>query len=171
MNTQRTAVHPSVWFLGALITLILLLTALGLASRSVAQPPSDMPLQFKIIGKFYDPEKDKNAGGVNSFAVNVFKKKWILDIESSHTLQGSALGSSVLKQIYPPIMSIVGTKEITSQLADPAIEGETFTLTGLLYVGKRMFRVNTLEGPPEEEEGKEEAPGTAADIPAPAGTP
>ena len=103
-----------------------------------------------MIGKFYDPEKDKNAGGVNAFTVNILQKTWIWDIESSHTLQGGALGSTVLKQIYPPIMTFMGPKELTDQLIDPAAEGKTYTLTGQLYIKKRMFRLNTVEAPPEE---------------------
>jgi hypothetical protein len=88
--------------------------------------------------------------------VNILKKTWIWDIDSSHTLQGSALGSSVLKQIYPPIMTFMGPEEITNQLIDPAIEGKTLTLTGQLYLKKRMFRIITMEGPSEEGEGEGE---------------
>lgn len=150
MNENRLTVCQSVWFPRILVLLVLGLTALGAANRAVAQGPTVMPLQFKMIGEFHDPEKDKNAGGVNAFTVNVLKKTWIFDIESSHTLQGGALGSTVLKQIYPPIMTFVGPEELTDQLTNPEIEGKTYTLTGQLYVGKRMFRVNTLEGPPEE---------------------
>ena len=157
MNENRLTVCQSVWFPRISILLILVLTSLGTANRAAAQGRTDMPLQFKMIGKFYDPEKDKNAGGVNAFTVNVLKKTWIFDIESSHTLQGGALGSSVLKQIYPPIMTFIGPEPITDQLTNPEILGKTYILTGQLYIGKRIFQVNTLEGPPEEGEGDAEA--------------
>ena len=150
MNDNRLTVCQSAWFPRILILLVLVLTALGTTNRAVAQGGADMPLQFKMIGKFYDPEKDENAGGVNAFTVNVLKKTWIFDIESSHTLQGGALGSTVLKKIYPPIMTFMGPKELTDQLTNPEIEGKTYTLTGQLYIGKRLFRVITVEGPPEE---------------------
>jgi hypothetical protein len=157
MNENRLTVCQSLRFPRVLILLVLVLTSLGTAKRTTAQGRMDMPLQFKMIGKFYDPEKDKNAGGVNAFTVNVLKKTWIFDIESSHTLQGSALGSSVLKQIYPPIMTFIGPEAITDQLTNPEILGKTCTLTGQLYIGKRVFQVNTLEGPPEESAGDAEA--------------
>ena len=157
MNDNRLTVCQSSWFPRILILLVLVLTALGTTNRAVAQGGGDMPLQFKMIGKFYDPAKDKDAGGVNAFTVNILKKTWIFDIESSQTLQGGALGSSVLKQIYPPIMTFMGPKELTDQLTNPEIEGKTYTLTGQLYIGKRLFQVNTLEGPPEETEGDAEA--------------
>jgi hypothetical protein len=156
MNENRLAVCQSVWLPRVLITLIPVLTVLGTANRVVAQGGADMPLQFKMIGKFHDPDKEENAGGVNAFTVNVLKKTWIFDIESSYTLEGGALGSSVLKQIYPPIMTFMGPKELTDQLTNPEIEGKTYTLTGQLYMGKRLFRVNTIEGPPEESEGDAE---------------
>ena len=156
MNSYRRTACQFAWFQRILILFALGIAALGSARVVVAQGP-DMPLQFKMIGKFYDPEKDKNAGGVNAFTVNVLKKTWIFDIESSHTLQGGALGSSVLKQIYPPIMTFIGPEPITDQLTNPEILGKTYTLTGQLYIGKRIFQVNTLEGPPEEGEGDAEA--------------
>jgi len=149
MNENRLTVCQSVWFSSFLILLVLVLTALGTANRAAAQAGAEMPLQFKMIGKFHEPEKDKNVGGVNAFTVNILKKTWIWDIESSHTLEGSALGSTVLKKIYPPIMTFIGPKELTDQLTNPAIEGKTYTLTGQLYIGKRLYRVNTVEGPPE----------------------
>ncbi len=150
MNENRLTACQYAWFPRILILLVLVLSALGTANRAVAQGGADMPLQFKMIGKFYDPEKEKNAGGVNAFTVNILKKTWIWDIESSHTLEGGALGSTVLKKIYPPIMTLVGPKELTDKLTDPAIEGKTYTLTGQIYIGKRLFRVNTVEGPPGE---------------------
>jgi hypothetical protein len=150
MNENRLIVCHSVWFPWILILFVLLLTSLGTVNRAAAQARTDMPLQFKMIGKFYDPERDRNAGGVNAFTVNVLKKSWTFDIESSQTLQGSALGSTVLKRIYPPIMTFLGPEAITDQLTDPEIEGKTCTLTGQLYIGKRLFLVNTVEAPPEE---------------------
>ena len=166
MNENGRNVCRSVWFQMTLTTLILVLTALGTTNKALAQAGPDMPLQFKMIGQFYDPEKDKNAGGVNAFTVNVLKKTWIFDIESSHTLQGGALGSTVLKQIYPPIMTFMGPKELTDQLTNPEIEGKTYTLTGQLYIGKRLFRVNTLEGPPEESDaGAKSDPASVSDAP------
>ncbi len=163
----KAVIRSSFWWWG-LLFLTLVISVLALTGRSIAQTSADMPLQFKFIGKFYDPEIDENAGGVNRFTVNVLKKTWILDIESSHTLEGTALGSSILKQIYPPIMTFVGAKPITDQLTDPAIAGKTYTLTGQLYVNKRMYRVSNLEGPAEEEAseaddqaGTPEGPGTA----------
>ena len=157
MKENRRGVCQSERFPRILIVLALILTALGTASRCVAQAPSDTPLKFKIIGRFYDPEKDKTAGGVNAFTVNILKKTWILDIEDSHTLEGSALGSSVLKKIYPPIMSFVGPKELTDQLTNPAIVGKTCTLTGQLYVGRRLFRLTQVQGPEEQGEAGADA--------------
>lgn len=150
MNENRPTVWQSLWFSRIPILLVLVLTAVGTANQALAQAGAVTPFQFKMIGKFYDPEKDKNAGGVNAFTVNILKKTWIWDIESSHTLQGSALGSTVLKQIYPPIMTFMGPKELTDRLIDPAVEGKIYTLTGELYIKKRMFLLNTVEGPPEE---------------------
>ena len=117
----------------------------------------DMPIQFKMTGQFLEPSKEEKVGGVNAFTVNVLKKTWVWDIDRADTLQGTALGSSVLKQIYPPIMTFVGRKELTEPLIDPWIAGKTYTLTGQLYVKKRIFRLNVVEGPMEEGEAAAEA--------------
>jgi hypothetical protein len=140
------------------VAFVLGIVAFGTATKTLAQGGPDVPLQFKMIGQFYDPAKDKTAGGVNAFTVNVKQKQWILDIESSHTLQGSMLGSSVLKQIYPPIMTFVGPDELTRQLMGPEIEGKTYTMTGQLYVKRRLFRLTGVEGPEEEDQAEPENP-------------
>lgn len=139
----------------SIIVSLLTLTLLATVSIASGQGGADMPLQFKIQGEFYDPQKDPDAGGVNRFEVNVEDKKWILNIERADTLQGDMLGSSVLKQIYPPIMNVVGPKELTGQLKNPEIEGKSYTLKGQLYVKKRMFRLNEVVN--NEKEAKEEA--------------
>jgi len=162
MNENRRTIRPSVWFPTILIALVLGLDLFASVKSAVAQ---DMPLQFKMTGQFLEPNKEEKPGGVNAFTVNVLNKTWIWDIESSHTLQGSMLGSTVLKQIYPPIMTFIGQKEITEALIDPWIAGRTYTLTGQLYVKKRMFRINTLEGPPQEAEGQGEGDAEAAPEP------
>lgn len=146
MKENRRPVCQSAWFVRTLLVLLLVLTPLATVNRSVAQPPPDMPLQFKMIGEFYDPEKDPEKGGVNAFTVNVEKRTWIFDIESSHTLEGDALGSSVLKKIYPPIMTFVGPKELIQQLINPEIAGRSFILMGQLYITKRMFRLTDVQG-------------------------
>ena len=140
----------------ALVLTVVTLLLVATPGRSAAQGP-DMPLQFKIVGEFHDPQQDKDAGGVNAFTVNILKKTWILDIDNSYTQQGAVLGSSVLKQIYPPILTFTGPKELTDQLTDPAIAGKTYTLTGQLYIKQRLFRLNTVEGPKSEEESKGDA--------------
>ena len=95
MNKSRLAVCHSVWFPKIPVLLIMVVIALATANRVVAQGGADIPLQFKMIGKFFDPEKDKSAGGVNAFTVNVQKKTWIFDIESSHII-----GLILLSQVF-----------------------------------------------------------------------
>jgi hypothetical protein len=129
---------------------------------SLAFGQADMPLQFQMKGEFYDPKEDPNAGGVNRFEVNVGNKQWILDIERADTLQGSMLGSSVLKQIYPPIMTFVGRKELTDPLSNPENLGRSYTMIGQLYVKKRMFRLSQVvdnEAKAEEEAAMESEAG------------
>jgi hypothetical protein len=151
MRETRRLGLQRLWVSKALVLFIPALGALAVTGRSLAQGP-DMPLQFKMIGAFYDPEQDPKKGGVNAFSVNIENKIWIFDIESSHTLQGSALGSSVLKRIYPPIMTFTGPKELTDPLTSPEIQGKPYALTGQLYIKRRLFRLTDVQGPGEEGE-------------------
>jgi hypothetical protein len=141
---------------------LLALTLLAMASTAFGQSRTDMPLQFQMKGEFYDPQKDPNAGGVNRFEVNVGDKEWILDIERADALQGSILGSSVLKKIYPPIITFVGPKELTDQLKNPEIEGKSYTLMGQLYVTKRMFTLTEVVNNEEKAETEAAAEGDSA---------
>jgi hypothetical protein len=156
MNENHRTVFRSVQFPALLILLVLGLTLSGSVKSAFAQ---DMPIQFRMTGQFLEPSKDKKPGGVHAYTVNVLKKTWIFDIDRADVLQGSMLGTTVLRQIYPPIMTFIGNKEITEALSDPWIVGRTYTLTGQLYVNKRLFRINTKEAHPEEGEG--EAPPAA----------
>lgn len=151
MKENLRSIRQTLWLFRVLGLLVPVIAALAVADRSLAQGP-EMPLQFKMVGAFHDPEQDPEVGGVNAFTVNIEKKTWIFDIDSSHTLQGSALGSSVLRQIYPPIMTFMGPKEITDPLTSPEIAGKTYTLTGQLYIKKRIFRLTDVQGPGEEGE-------------------
>ena len=143
MNLNRSTARGHVPF-SMILAVIALGVLLGSVKSVIAQ---DMPIQFKMTGQFLEPNKEKKPGGVNAFTVNVLKKTGVVDIDRADTLQGSMLGTTVLKQIYPPIMTFVGRKELTEPLIDPWIAGKTYTLTGQLYVQKRIFRLNTVEGP------------------------
>ena len=62
-----------------------------------------------------------------------------------------------VKKIYPPIMTFVGPKELTGQLTNPEITGKSYTLTGQLYIKKRLFRLAQVQGPEEKELTEPEA--------------
>jgi len=155
-NREYLCIGPSI------LAPLLAVTLLAMASTAFGQGLAAMPLQFKMKGEFYDPQKDPNAGGVNRFEVNVEDKKWILNIERADTLQGAVLGSSVLKRIYPPILTFVGPKELIEQLRKPEILGKSYTLTGQLYIKKRMFTLTEVVNNEEEAEEEAGAEGDAA---------
>jgi len=154
MKGSHGSVRHRLGYSGTTIVGILVLVTLAAPGASIAQRAPDIPMQFKIRGEFYDPQRDREKGGVNSFTANVESRQWILDIERADTLQGSMLGSSVLKRIYPPILTFVGPKELTEQLANPDILGKSYTMTGQLYVKKRMFKLDSLESNEEEGAGE-----------------
>ena len=147
---------PSLTFTVGLSIALAITIVLGAAGRSAAQGPN-MPLRFKMVAEFHDPHKDQDAGGVNAFTVNILRKTWIVDIHESYMQQGGVLGTTVLQQIYPPILTFTGPKKITDQLTDPAVEGKTYTLTGQLYIKQRVFQINTVEGPKGEEGAEAES--------------
>lgn len=150
--------------LRTLVVTLFVLTVLGTAGPATAQMGPEIPLQFKIIGKFYAPGQEKETG-VHAFEVNILKKTRILDVVSSHTLEGSMLGSSVLNQMYPPIMTFMGPESLLAPLINPDNEGKTYVLTGQLYVKRRLFQVQEVQVVGEEEQAKPET--RAPETPAP----
>ena len=72
--------------------------------------------------------------------------------EVADVLHAGVLGSTVLDKIYPPIITFVGPKELTGQLTNPEIAGKPYTMTGQLYVQKRLFRLSSVES--NEKEGE-----------------
>jgi hypothetical protein len=169
MKQKAGLVPDGVRAFGIIAVIILIWTALGTAGDSFAQPiGSDQPLHFRFVGKFYDPDKDPDAGGVNAYTVSVEDKKWILDIERADALFGAAQGLSVIKKIYPPLMTFVGQKELVEKLKNPEIEGKPYTLEGYLYIKTRAFRLSKVQGPEEERESESDAKaGSSSAPPAP----
>ena len=162
-HRQEVAFNRWTIFSSVALVPLLLLTSLVLVDSSDAQMATDMPIQFKIRGEFYNPQENPDAGGVNRFTVHAEGRDWILDVERADTLEGSMLGSSVLKKIYPPIMTFAGPPEIMAQLKNPEIQGKSYTMTGQLYVRKRLFRLTSMVG--NEEQG-EAGTGSEGDSPA-----
>jgi len=105
----------------------------------------DMPLQFRMTGKFYDPEKDKDAGGMHAFKVMVDEKKWIFDVEKADALVGAAQGLTMLEHIVPAMLNFVGSKEFLDPLKKPEIAGKSYTLNGYLYAGSKTFRLTDVK--------------------------
>ncbi|MEW6443726.1 MAG: hypothetical protein AB1640_22520 [bacterium] len=138
--------------------LVFVFVSLAAPGASIAQMRPDIPIQFKIKGEFYDPEQNPEKGGVNALTANVEGKKWILDIERADALKGGVPGSTVINKIYPPTLTFVGPKELTSQLTGPDTAGKSFTMTGQLYLKTRMFRLESVES---SEEGGEGEPASA----------
>ena len=68
---------------------------------------------------------------------------------------------------YPPILTIVGPKELVEQLTKPEILGKSYTITGQLYVRKRMFTLTEVVDNEEKAEEEAEAKGDSA-APSPA---
>ena len=164
MKENQGSIHDRMAMFGIITVLILTLTSLGTAGKSFAQPmASDQPLHFRLVGEFYDPEKDPNAGGVNAYTVSVEERKWIFDIERADALFGAAQGLSVIKKIYPPLMTFVGKKELVDKLKDPEIEGKSYTLEGYLYMKTRTLMLNKVQGP--EEAAESDAKGESASDP------
>lgn len=153
-------IEPSDSRASSILVHLLTLAILAMANIAFGQGAPDMPLAFKMKGEFHDPQKDPKTGGVNRFEVSIEDEKRVLDIERADTLQGSMLGSSVLKQIYPPIMTFLGPKELIEQLKNPENLGKSYTMTGQLYVKKRIFRLSEVvqnQGNPGEEDAEPEA--------------
>jgi hypothetical protein len=166
MKENQGSINDGVRSFRTIAVLILVLTALGTAGKSFAQPMApDQPLHLRLVGEFYDPQKDPNAGGVNAYTVSVEEKKWIFDIERADTLYGSAQGLSVIKKIYPPLMTFFGQKEILDPLKNPEIEGKPYTLEGYLYIRTRTFRLTKVQGPEEASESESDAKGESASDP------
>jgi|GEM_PF-2283819 len=166
MKQNQGSIRNGVGAFGTIAVLILILNGLGTAGKSFAQPMSpDQPLHFRFVGDFYDPEKDPNAGGVNAYTISVEEKKWRFDIERADALFGAAQGLSIIKKIYPPLMTFVGGKELVEKLKNPEIEGKSCTLEGYLYIKTRTFRLSKVQGLEEARESESDTKGESVSDP------
>jgi len=171
MKEDQCFVGRPVGYIGNIVICILVLVTLATPGTSIAQRVN-VPIQFKITGKFYEPEQKPERGSANSFTAKVENKQWRLDIERADPLRAGMLGSAILDTIFPPMLTFVGPKELTGQLTNPEIAGKSYTMTGQLYVQTRSFRLTSVKsnekeaGAASDSQGESGSPPPASSPPA-----
>jgi hypothetical protein len=118
-------------------------------SRGIAPP------NVRFTGTFYPPDTKDVKGGIETLKVLIGKrdekKEWVFNIYKAENLSNaSQTGLSILKNIFPRILTLRGPEEVLAKLEKPEIAGKTIKISGLLYRKERFMMVDTVEVSNEE---------------------
>jgi len=113
------------------------------------------PPTIRFTGTFYPPDTKDVRGGIETLKVLIGKrdekKEWVFNIYKAENLSNaSQTGLSILKNIFPRILTLRGPEEVLAKLEKPEIAGKTIKISGLLYRKERFMMVDTVEVSNEE---------------------
>ena len=108
---------------------------------------------IRFTGALYTPgQLPDDARALRTLEVLIEgKEPRVFLIEKARNLSGVETEVSLLKSIFPPIITVWGTKDLISYLHNPHIEGKPLVVQGHLYRSPRRFNVLFIE---EVEQGE-----------------
>ena len=120
-----------------------LLGAFGKVGYAIAPFPGS-PLVVTMSGTL-EPFREQDSHGLNTLTVTIDEKqKWLFKVNRVDTVTGTDPGVMLLSEIFPPELSIRGSKSDMAELAEPSVVGKTVTLQGFLYIADRNFYVGDV---------------------------
>lgn len=139
MNIRKKTVV--VW--GALLAVVLGTTAAFARMHILTGPP---PL-VRFTGTLM-PDVDR-PGDSNSLFFSVRGQDWLFQV-SDVKMVPERRDAFILNDIFPGTLRVSGPSVVMDAFQSPAIEGQTITLEGRLYVDDRRFLLTTAEVHPDD---------------------
>jgi hypothetical protein len=133
------------------IVMVFLLAPLPISPASAqigtGVPRIKQPPLVRITGAFVALE-EKQRGGLRTLAARVKDRTWNLRIKEIKVLTGSTnSGWSLLNDLFPPRLHLIGPDELLAPLQQDDIAGRPLILEGRLYVGDHQLYVTAVTVP------------------------
>ncbi len=100
--------------------------------------------KVSMVGTILAPGE---KGGVNAYVLWTQAKKWhfnITKIDAIDALGTSPDGWSILQQVSPNQINIVGNKKVIQDFAAAATPGKQFQIDGVLYVADGVMLIGSI---------------------------
>ncbi len=100
--------------------------------------------KVSMVGAILAPGE---KGGVNAYVLWTQAKKWhfnITKIDAINALGTSPDGWSILHEVSPNQINIVGNKKLLKDFADAATPGKQFQIDGVLYVADGVMMIGSF---------------------------
>ena len=124
--------------LSVCLAVLLLLGSIICATPAFAEP------KISMVGTILAPGE---KSGVNAYVLWTQAQKWHFNIQKISAIDAvgtSPDGWSILHQVSPNQINIVGNKKIIQDFADAATPGKKFQIDGILYVADGVMMVGSI---------------------------
>lgn len=124
--------------LSVFLGVLLLLGSLICVSQAFAEP------QIQMRGTILAPGE---KGGVNAYVLWTQNQKWhynVTGINVTDTVGTAASGWSILQEVSPSQINLVGNKKLIKSFADAATPGKELQISGVLYVADGVMLLSSF---------------------------
>ena len=121
------------------LALVSILGSMICFSQAYAEP------KVTMTGTILSPNA---KGNVHTYVLWTQSQKWhfeVTRIEAIDTAGTSSYGFTILAEITPPQINIVGNKKIIQDFAKSAVAGKYFQLEGILYVADGVMLLSSAK--------------------------
>ncbi len=104
-------------------------------------PTSDIYVRptILLVGTFYSPDEDLKG---NVITILIRDKKWLFKINEARNMTGTELGYSIVNNLFPPRLRLVGADELIQPLLKQDIVGELYSLMGTIYISDNLLHLS-----------------------------
>lgn len=121
------------------------LAALLVLGSIICAAPAFAEPKVSMIGTILAPGE---KGGVNAYVLWTQAKKWhfnITKIDAIDAMSDGPDGWSVLHEVSPNQINMVGNKKLLQGFSDAATPGKQFQIDGILYVADGVMLVGSFK--------------------------
>jgi len=108
-----------------------------------AQPEFAGPAVVRMVGVVQSFDEEKSHG-LNTLTLTFEEKKWLFQVSRVDIQSGMDPGTSLLDNIFPPELRLMGESTVLAPLEESTTVGKTITLEGALSVGERNYNVTSV---------------------------
>jgi hypothetical protein len=114
----------------------------------VGQALAASPQFLSVTETFHSPG-ERGMVGLDTFAISIQGKQWVLDVKKAQDLQGNELGLEILQNVFPTALCFMGPKNLLASLEKPEAPGRLLSIQGyinVLYNRPQVTAVGTGSG-------------------------
>ncbi|MBA3034918.1 MAG: hypothetical protein FP814_00330 [Desulfobacterium sp.] len=106
-----------------------------------AYPQARVNPTILLVGAFYPAVKRPRG---NVITIKIRENKFYFKIESVRNLSGSQLGYSIISNLFPPELRLIGTDKMIDALLEKNIFKKPYSLKGTIYISENLLHLTDV---------------------------